>query len=71
MLQYKILEIEIMAVGICRTDHATPLYPQKLLLTSPTSSDRLVGIVHSQTKAMELVIKIFQFFHSVANNNNK
>jgi hypothetical protein len=30
-------------------------YPQKLALTSPTSSGRSVGIVHSQTKATELV----------------
>jgi hypothetical protein len=31
-----------------------PLYPQKLALTSPTSSDRSVGIVRSRTKATEL-----------------
>jgi hypothetical protein len=29
------------------------LYPEKLVLTSPTSGGRSVGIVHSQTKAME------------------
>jgi hypothetical protein len=29
------------------------LYPQKLALTLPTSSGRLVGIVRSRTKAME------------------
>jgi hypothetical protein len=40
---------------IRRTDHATPLYPQKLALTSPTSGGRSVGIVGSQTKATELV----------------
>jgi hypothetical protein len=35
-------------------DHATPrLYPQKLALTSPTSSGRSIGIVHSQTKGTE------------------
>jgi hypothetical protein len=39
----------------CRTDHATPLYPQKLALNSPTSGGRLVGIVCSRTKATELV----------------
>jgi hypothetical protein len=38
-----------------RTDHATPLYPQKLALTSPTSGGRSVGIVRSRTKATELV----------------
>jgi hypothetical protein len=29
----------------------TPLYPQKLALTSPTGGDRSVGIVRSRTKA--------------------
>jgi hypothetical protein len=42
-------------LGIRRTDHATPLYPQKLALTSPTSGSRSVGIVRSRTKATELV----------------
>jgi hypothetical protein len=41
--------------GIRRTDHATPLYPQKLALTSPTIGGRSVGIVCSRTKATELV----------------
>jgi hypothetical protein len=36
-------------VGIRCTDHIEPLYPQKLVLTSPTSSDRSVGIVCSWT----------------------
>jgi hypothetical protein len=31
----------------------TPLYPQKLALTSPTVGGRSVGIVRSRTKAME------------------
>jgi hypothetical protein len=35
--------------------HATPLSPQKLALTSPTSGGRSVGIVLSRTKATELV----------------
>jgi hypothetical protein len=43
----------IMAVGICHADHATPLYPQKLTLTSPTSSSRSVSMVCSRTKAMD------------------
>jgi hypothetical protein len=34
-----------------RADHATPLYPQKLELTSPTSGGRSVGIVLSRTQA--------------------
>jgi len=31
----------------------TPLYPQKLALTSPTGGGRSVGIVRSRTKATE------------------
>ena len=34
-------------------DHVTPLYPQKLALTSPTRGGRSVGIVRSRTKAAE------------------
>jgi hypothetical protein len=37
-------------VEICRADHATALYPQKLILTSPTSSGCSVSIVRSRTK---------------------
>ena len=37
-------------------DHVTPLYPQKLALTSPTGGGRSVGIVRSRTKATELVM---------------
>jgi len=40
-------------VGIRCADHVTPLYPQKLALTSPTGGGRSVGIVHSRTKATE------------------
>jgi len=32
----------------------TPLYPQKLALTSPTGGGRSVGIVRSRTKATEV-----------------
>jgi hypothetical protein len=35
--------------------YATPLCPQKLALTAPTTSGRLVGIVRSRTKATELL----------------
>jgi hypothetical protein len=41
------------AVGIHCTDHVTPLYPQKLALTSSTGGGRSVGIVRSRTKATE------------------
>ena len=40
-------------MGIRCADHVTPLYPQKLALTSPTGGGRSVGIVRSRTKAME------------------
>ena len=43
------------AVGNRCSDHVTPLYPQKLALTSPTGGGRSVGIVRSRTKATELV----------------
>jgi hypothetical protein len=38
-----------------RSDHVTPLYPQKLVLISPTIGGRSVDIVRSRTKATELV----------------
>ena len=41
------------AVGIRCADHVTPLYPQKLALTSPIGGGRSVGIVRSRTKATE------------------
>jgi hypothetical protein len=36
--------------------HATPLYPQKLALTSPTNGFRSIVIVRSRTKATELLL---------------
>jgi len=42
-------------VGTRCADHVTPLYPQKLALTSPTGGGRFVGIVRVRTKATELV----------------
>jgi hypothetical protein len=42
------------AVGIRHADHATPLYPQKLALTSPTSGGRSVGIFRSLTQATKV-----------------
>ena len=41
-------------MGIRCADHVTPLYPQKLTLTSPTGGGHSVGIVRSRTKATEL-----------------
>ena len=40
-------------MGIRCADHVTPLYPQKLTLTSPNAGGRSVGIVRSRTKATE------------------
>jgi hypothetical protein len=36
----------------------TPLYPQKLALTSPTGGGRSVGIVRSRAKAMEFSLVV-------------
>jgi len=46
----------LKAVGTRCADHVTPLYPQKLALTSPTGGGRSVGIVRSRTKATEFYI---------------
>ena len=43
-------------MGIRCADHVTPLYPQKLALTSPTGGGRSVGIVRSRTKATEFLL---------------
>ena len=45
---------EINGRGIRCADHVTPLYPQKLALTSPTSGGPSVGIVRLRTKATEV-----------------
>ena len=44
----------LTAVGTRCADHVTPLYPQKLALTSPTGGGRSVGVVRSRTEATEL-----------------
>ena len=41
------------AVGNRYADHVTPLYPQKLALTSPSGGGRSVGMVRSRTEATE------------------
>ena len=45
-------------MGIRCADHMTPLYPQKLALSSPTGGGRSVGIVRSRTKATEFFFLI-------------
>ena len=41
-------------MGTRWADHVTPLYPQKLALTSLTGGGHSVGIVRSRTKATEI-----------------
>ena len=43
----------LTAVGTRCADHVTPLYLQKLALTSPTGGGCSVGIVRSRTEATE------------------
>ena len=50
----------LTAVGTRCADHVTPLYPQKLALTSPTCGGRSVSIVRVRIKATE-----FSFSFSV------
>jgi hypothetical protein len=47
------------AVGNLRADYPTHLYPQKLALTSPTSSSRSVGVVRSLTQATEFFFVLY------------
>jgi hypothetical protein len=49
----------LTAVGTRGAAHVTPLYPQKLALTSPTGDGRSVGIVRSRTKATEFSLYIY------------
>jgi len=47
----------------------TPLYPQKLALTSPTGGGRSVGIVRVRTKATEFsYIYIYIVRRKIKNN---
>ena len=43
----------LTAVGTRCADHVTPLYSQKLAITSPTGGGRSVGVVRVRTKATE------------------
>jgi len=45
-------------VGTRCAHHVTPLYPQKLALTSPTGGGRSVGIVRLRTKATEFSFSV-------------
>ena len=48
-------------MGTRCADHVTPLYPQKLALTSPTGGGRSVGIVRVRTKATEFSLFVLLF----------
>jgi hypothetical protein len=50
----------LTAVGISCADHASPSYPQRLALTSPTSGGLSVGIVRLRKTGTEL--SFFSFF---------
>ena len=52
-MRFRTRKQRLTAVGIRCADHVTPLYPQKLALTSPTGGGHSVGIVPSRTKATE------------------
>jgi len=53
----------LTAVGTRCADHVTPLYPQKLVLTSPTGGGRSVGIVRVRTKATEFFkVKYLKYY---------
>jgi hypothetical protein len=58
-------EVNWGATGIRCADHVTPLYPQKLALTSPTGGGCSVGIVRSRTKATEFSFRLFRSGPSV------
>ena len=49
-------------MGIRCAKHVTPLYPQKLALTSPTGGGRSVGIVRWRTKATEFIIIVVYMY---------
>ena len=51
-------------MGTRCADHVTPLYPQKLALTSPTGGGRSVGIVRVRTKATEFSFSKTSGVHS-------
>ena len=63
----------LTAGGTRCADHVTPLYPQKLALTSPTGGGRSVGIVRVRTKATELYrhTECFIMFSVITNIYNK
>ena len=58
----------LTAVGTRCADHVTPLYPQKLALTSPTGGGRSVGIVRVRTKATEFSFSLWDGWYEDRSN---
>ena len=56
-------------MGTRCADHVTPLYPQKLALTSPTGGGRSVGIVRLRTKATEFSLVLVYWRLPVKNRS--
>jgi len=63
--EYRSRKQRLTALGTRYADHVTPLYPQKLALTSPTGGGRSVGIVRVRTKATELLLLLEELYLSV------
>jgi restriction endonuclease S subunit len=64
-----VLKTENTAIGI---RHAVgTLYPQKLVITSPTSGSRSVGIVRSRTQTMEFSFSLFFFFEIITQKKGR
>jgi hypothetical protein len=55
----------LTAVGIHCADHETPIYPERLALTSPTSGGRSVGIVRLRTTVTEFSFSVPGYFMRV------
>jgi len=55
----------LTAVGTRCANYVTPLYPQKLALTSPTGGGRSVGMVRSRTKATEFSLVLSPFHGTI------
>jgi hypothetical protein len=53
--------VEKIKINGCAPRCFTPLYPQKLVLSSPTSNGRSVGIVRLQTKDHGVCIPLVVF----------
>jgi hypothetical protein len=63
----ELLERKSSCSGVEIRDYATLLYPQKLVLTSPTRGGLSIGIVRSRTKATELLLLLWSSVKYVGN----